>query len=126
MKYIQLIALIAVITSCGGQSQSDDINYGRITVDQAKELLAQDELIAKIDLRTPSEWEGGIIDGAQLIDFNAGIFEQNLPDLDKDKTYFIYCRSGGRSGKALKMMKAQGFDKVYELKGGYNAWSAQE
>ena len=38
--------------------------------------------------------------------------------LDKDKTYFVYCRSGNRSSKSISIMKNYGIKDIYDLKGG--------
>ena len=42
--------------------------------------------------------------------------------LDKDIVTLVYCKSGGRSGKAAKIMIELGFRIVYDLKGGYSNW----
>ncbi|MDX5420555.1 MAG: rhodanese-like domain-containing protein, partial [Hymenobacteraceae bacterium] len=50
-----------------------------------------------------------------------GQFQNALGSLDKDKEYFVFCRSGNRSGSACELMSAQGF-KCYNLAGGIGAW----
>jgi rhodanese-related sulfurtransferase len=45
-----------------------------------------------------------------------------LEELDKDKTYFVYCLAGGRSAQACGIMKQLGFEKVYNLVGGISQW----
>lgn len=77
-----------------------------------------------IDLRTDEEVAEGKVSGATQLDFYSDDFEENLQKLDKSVTYYIYCRSGGRSGKTLSKMKELGFDKVYDMQGGMNAWLA--
>ena len=73
-----------------------------------------------IDVRTPGEYEGGFIPNAINIDFNGADFKSQIDKLDKTKPVAIYCHSGGRSGKALKMMKGMDFTTVLELEGGYS------
>jgi phage shock protein E len=72
-----------------------------------------------IDVRTEDEFASGHL---QLADHNfdvmSGEFEQKLDSLDKNNTYYLYCRSGNRSGKATKMMKQRGFEHVHNI-GGY-------
>jgi rhodanese-related sulfurtransferase len=75
-----------------------------------------------MDLRTPPEIAQGKIEGAIDLDFKTADFQDGLANMDKNTPVFIYCRSGGRSGKALKMMKNAGFKEVYDLKGGILAW----
>ena len=78
-----------------------------------------------VDVRTPEEYDAGHIEKAVNIDFLAEDFEDAIQKIDKDRPVFIYCRSGGRSGRASKLMKELGFKKVYDLEGGYLNWSDQ-
>lgn len=77
-----------------------------------------------IDVRTPDEFNGGHLKGAVNIDFNADNFEAEIAKADKSKPVFVYCLSGGRSGKAAELMSKQGFKEVYDMKGGMLAWRA--
>ena len=74
-----------------------------------------------LDVRTAAEVRGGTIPGALNIDFLSPTFMKNVQQLDKDVTYFVFCRSGGRSAQACKMMHQQGFD-VRNLSGGIGAY----
>jgi len=74
-----------------------------------------------IDVRQPEEWEEGTIPGVQKIVLSE--LEDHLDRLDKDKTYVMVCRSGGRSGRATQMMSSQGFDKLINFDGGMLAWN---
>lgn len=78
-----------------------------------------------IDVRTPEEFAEGYIENAINIDFYAETFRDELNKLDKDKTYFIYCRSGNRSGSALAIMAELNFREVYNLSGGITAWGRE-
>ena len=71
-----------------------------------------------LDVRTPGEFRAGHIDKAFLIDFENQSFLSEIKKLDPAKTYFVYCRSGNRSGQAISQMKANGIKNIYELKGG--------
>ena len=62
------------------------------------------------------------IEGAINLDFNSETFKKDLDKLDKNNTYFIYCRSGNRSGRAMTVMKELGFKEVYNLSVGINEW----
>ena len=79
-----------------------------------------------IDVRTPQEFAEGYIENAVNIDFYAETFRDELDNLDKNKTYLIYCRSGGRSGRALDMMAELRFKEVHNILGGILAWNAEE
>ena len=76
-----------------------------------------------IDVRTPVEYQEGNIQGSLLIDYKDDSFKSEINQLDKNATYLIYCRSGGRSSKATDYMISQGFQDVINLEGGYLDWS---
>jgi rhodanese-related sulfurtransferase len=76
-----------------------------------------------LDVRTPGETASGIIPGAIEMDISAANFPSSLDDLDKSKPVLVYCRSGNRSGQAMRQMSAMGFKEVYNLNGGIMAWS---
>jgi rhodanese-related sulfurtransferase len=77
-----------------------------------------------IDVRTPSEVASGYLKSTQLfIDINSNDFKQKMNGLDKEKTYIVYCRSGGRSSSAANYMIQNGFKHVYNLSNGLMNWS---
>jgi len=75
-----------------------------------------------LDARTPQEVREGHIEGAINLNFYDSDFREQLESLDESKPVYVYCRSGGRSGRAAKMLRAAGFPKVYDLEGGILAW----
>lgn len=79
--------------------------------------------VVVLDVRTPVEAAAGKIENAKVINVLAEDFEQNIKQLDRDKTYLVYCRSGRRSANACNIMANSGFKKLYNLEGGYNAWN---
>ncbi|WP_158607317.1 rhodanese-like domain-containing protein [Rhodohalobacter sp. SW132] len=71
-----------------------------------------------IDVRTQNEFDQGHLAETDLhYDFNSGEFEEKVDDLDKDKTYYLYCRTGNRSGQAADIMKKHGFENVHNIGG---------
>ena len=77
-----------------------------------------------LDVRTPNEYNGGSIPGSKNMDCTASDFQAKVQKLDPDKTYFLFCRSGGRSGGAVKLMEKMGF-KSFNLVGGISSWPKQ-
>ncbi len=75
-----------------------------------------------VDIRTPEEYQSGHIEGAINIDYYAPDFKEQVSQLDKNKKYLYYCRSGHRSREAEVLAKTFNFSEVYELDGGINAW----
>jgi rhodanese-related sulfurtransferase len=79
--------------------------------------------VITLDVRTPIEFAEGHIEGARLIDFQSGNFENEIAALDKNATYAVYCRSGNRSGQAVKVMQDAGFSNVFNMNGGVIDWA---
>ena len=78
-----------------------------------------------VDVRTLDEFKEGKIGKPFLIDFYDQDFTKKLLELDKEKTYLLYCRTGGRSLSALNFMKENGFENIYHLTGGIEAWNEE-
>jgi rhodanese-related sulfurtransferase len=76
-----------------------------------------------LDVRTAPEIEEANIAGHIAIDIQKPGFTEKVGELSKDNAYFIYCRSGNRSGQACRYMATQGFTKLYNLKGGMLEWA---
>ena len=71
-----------------------------LTQEQWSEQLNNDDNAVIIDVRTDAEFEEGYIPGAVQIDiFNGAEFLRRAKELDPEKNYYVYCRSGGRSGQ---------------------------
>ena len=77
-----------------------------------------------VDVRTEAEVADGMMARAKHIDFYGPNFLSEMEALGKNKPLYLYCRSGGRSAKALEMLKAEGFTRVHHLEGGFMAWKA--
>lgn len=78
-----------------------------------------------LDVRTPDEYNEGNSPFAKNIDFYSPDFRNTIGKLDKNATYFLYCRSGNRSGQTLGIMKSMGFREVYDLAGGWSGNAKQ-
>ncbi|HEY51123.1 MAG TPA: rhodanese-like domain-containing protein [Dehalococcoidia bacterium] len=123
-----LLFITAITSSCVGQVEASRPILEDITASEAFSLIEHnrdnpDFII--LDIRTPEEFYEGHIENAVNIDFYADTFRDDLDALDKDKTYFIYCRSGNRSGRAMSLMKDLGFNEVYNLSVGIKEWVAE-
>jgi len=76
-----------------------------------------------IDVRSPEEEVEGFIEGATVINIMGPDFAEDIKALDRDQTYLVYCRSGNRSSTACGFMASNGFEKLYNLDGGIQAWN---
>ena len=91
----------------------------------AAEIIETDTGEIVLDIRTPDEYDQGIIEGAINIDFYDDDFAVQLDALDKDAHYVVYCNSGNRSGQANSIFEDLGFTDVTEIAGGITAWYAE-
>lgn len=88
-----------------------------ISTEEFKEKRAETEGIV-IDVRTKDEYdEGHLAETDHQFDLMNGEFQSQLESLSKEETYYLYCRSGNRSGQAARIMKNAGFENVYNVGG---------
>lgn len=115
---IKKLIILGILLFLACKPQSKDIH--NISVEELKVQLTKN--IQLVDVRTPKEWEGGIIKGALKINVISDDFETKASEqLDKSQPVYLYCRSGVRSLRASEILKNKGF-KVYNVEGGYNEW----
>ena len=79
-----------------------------------------------IDVRTPEEYEDCHIEGARNINIKSEAFLTEIENLSKTDTLLVYCRSGRRSLYAAQVMVSFGFQKIYDLEGGFLNWESEE
>ncbi|MEE9361663.1 MAG: rhodanese-like domain-containing protein [Cellulophaga sp.] len=94
-----------------------------LTQEVWKEQVFNDKDAIIIDVRRPEEWETGIIESAvmmNVMDFEG--FKRKASQLDSNKNYYLYCRSGARSIKACQALETLALDKTYNLLGGILEW----
>jgi rhodanese-related sulfurtransferase len=117
-KVIALIASVLLLAGCSSSASG----VTNMNVSEFSQKITETGVVT-LDVRTPGEFAEGHIEGAQLIDFQSGNFENEISSLDKNATYAVYCRSGNRSGQAVKVMHDAGFHNVYNLNGGVIDWA---
>jgi rhodanese-related sulfurtransferase len=84
--------------------------------------LKEDNNAVLIDVRTPWEYQQGHIPNSKLINIASPEFSEEIEKLDKNKNYYLYCRSGNRSYYAGMYMLKIGFTNVYNLQSGILDW----
>jgi len=87
-----------------------------------KNIIDSDNKIILIDVRSKQELDEKMINGVLNYDFNSDEFEKSILSLDKEKTYYMICRSGRRSGITTELMLENGFENVLNIKGGMIKW----
>jgi rhodanese-related sulfurtransferase len=78
-----------------------------------------------LDVKSPEEYSEAHIDKAENIDYNSSSFKAEVEKMDKNKKYLVYCRSGHRSSKAVKIMIKLGFTDLHSLNGGIRKWKKE-
>ena len=84
----------------------------------------EDPYFMILEVRGPAEHAEGHVKGCVLIEFQSPDFQKNLEELDRDKSYLVYCRSGVRSAKAAKVMEEMGFKNICTMDKGFTNWVA--
>ncbi|MFO7594376.1 MAG: rhodanese-like domain-containing protein [Pseudomonadota bacterium] len=74
-----------------------------------------------IDVREPVEIAQGSIPGAEPIPMSS--LGNRLSEIDQDEQIVFICRSGARSGQVVAYLAQNGFDNVYNLRGGVIGWA---
>ena len=99
--------------------------YNNLIGSEFKEAIDQDDSVVLIDVRTEGAFRNGHIPEAILFNMFSPDFQQKIKSLDRNKKYFIYCRSGARSAHACSMMAHMGFKELSNLYGGLFDWNGK-
>ena len=98
-----------------------------LSQEEWREQISNDDNAVILDVRTELEMEEGYIPEARNIDIYKGQeFLEELDKLDKEKHYYVYCRSGARSAQACTLMDQKGFKETYNLVGGFSKWEGEK
>jgi sulfur-carrier protein adenylyltransferase/sulfurtransferase len=103
-------------------SAANTMHPDEVTVHDLKKALDNPQLgIQVLDVREPDEYQIARINGAHLVPLST--LPQRFTELDPNHAYYIHCKAGGRSLKAVQFLREQGFQKLKSVKGGITAWS---
>jgi rhodanese-related sulfurtransferase len=135
IKNVLSLSMLFLLFACGNSESGSNAVAQQESAQSMKQVVedvnaatfskmkeeAGDEAIV-LDIRTPREWNGGIISGAVKLDFYGDDFRKELEKLPRDKKILVYCASGGRSKNAQQIMASLGFQEIYNLEGGMSGW----
>lgn len=97
-------------------------NINEIEAPQLADLMQTGEReLRVIDVRQPNEVAAGVIPGAETIPLHT--LPLRLAEFHPEEELVMVCRSGARSAQACAFLQQQGFNKVFNLKGGMIGWS---
>jgi adenylyltransferase/sulfurtransferase len=110
---------------CGTSAPPEaTVNEGiEITVRDYQALRARGEAHQLVDVREPHEHRIARFEDAVLIPLRT--LPERLKELDRDRLIVLHCHIGARSMAALEYLKAQGFTRLKNLRGGIDAWSRE-
>tara|TARA_B100000953_G_scaffold178661_1_gene147186 strand:- start:186 stop:572 length:387 start_codon:yes stop_codon:yes gene_type:complete len=119
-KLFTAVLLISIlISSCAiGQITND------IDIDEFRKKMVSEKYVL-VDVRTEKEFDDGHIEDALNIDYFSATFSDEISNIGLEKPVLVYCRSGNRSGKSMRIMSDLGFKEVYNLIGGIKGWKAK-
>lgn len=122
MYRLLLFFTIILSISCGDKNT---IIYEKIDILNLNNILNDKDIIV-LDVRTLEEINAGYIPNSTFIDYYDENFENKINLIDRRKKIYILCKSGGRSVKAANLLSQKGFQKVYNLEGGFMRWIANK
>ncbi len=136
IKYIVLIVLTSVLVlglsviynGYTLKKENKGSRFREITAKDAYDSLKIKSLennLIIVDLRTPGEFEEEHIKGAASLNYFDKVFNDKLASLDKNKSYYIYCKAGRVSSKVINKMKNEGFREAHAISGGLKEWKSQ-
>lgn len=106
------------------QSQENGLEHSRvIEPSELHQRLQRGDEVVLIDVRDPVEQQVSALPGALVIPLER--LGQRIKDLDPEREYVLFCRTGVRSARGVRQMTAAGFSKVKNLRGGLNAWAEE-
>ena len=119
-----ITGLIDYESFCGvnPDDQTHAMHSDEVTVQQMKQALENANLgIQVIDVREANEYQIAHVKGATLLPLSQ--LAQRFDELNPDQPYYLHCKMGGRSMRALEFLRQQGFKSLKSVAGGITAWS---
>ncbi len=114
---LALVTMLVMLVSCSGQA-----TYTDVSVEEAKEMIARQEVVL-LDVRNVDEYNSGHIPDTLLIPLPE--LESRLDELNPSNRILVYCRSGNRSAQAAGILIDNGFVNVFNTEGGIVEWQAR-
>jgi adenylyltransferase/sulfurtransferase len=106
------------------QAERNQMHPDEVTVQEMKAALENPDLgIEVIDVREPNEQQIARVEGVPLLPLSQ--LPERFRELDPDQAYYLHCKAGGRSMRAVQFLRQQGFKNLKSVRGGIDAWSEQ-
>ncbi len=108
---------------CGVGQPAEPADAPEVTATEVKAMQDAGRPFVLLDVREPTEWEICHIEGARLIPLDE--LPQRVGELDAGQEIVVHCKSGGRSARAVDLLRRRGFSRVRNLRGGILAWAEE-
>jgi adenylyltransferase/sulfurtransferase len=118
-KLVDYEAFCGIPQAAAAEAQSSAVP--EITVEELKALRDRGEDFVLVDVREPHEF--AISAFAESVKIPLGTQPENLNRLSTADEIVVHCKLGGRSAKAVKLLREAGFRKVRNLAGGIDRWA---
>lgn len=119
IRFLHVFLWVAfTLAACTNEEKTAASLEPKVFAEQAQQGIV-------LDVRTPEEFTESHLPDARNIDYKNEAFKDSIQTLDKSKPYYVYCKSGVRSGKAAEIMREMGFTRVYNMEGGIDAWKKE-
>ena len=119
------LSIVLLLTSCM-YIRSKQNSMSDLSQNEWAQALTEQQQAVVLDVRTQEEFESGYIPKAINIDIQmVPSFIDEINSLDKNKSYYVYCRSGARSSQAVQLMRELGFNNTFNLLGGILDWEGE-
>lgn len=137
LTYVGVVVLAAVVVGIafvsqrfsnevsGQQAELVNVNANTLSPEEANNLVRANKSNKKfviLDVRTPEEFAEEHIENARNLSFDAENFKSEINKLHRNQKYLVYCKTGGKSGKTVNMMRENGLKEIYYLQGGLAKW----
>lgn len=99
------------------------MKFERIDINSAISKIDEDNIIV-LDIRDKESFKLGHINGA--INMSNANIDNFIYNTKKDKSIIVYCYHGNSSQSAAEFLVKSGFNNVYSLDGGYEAWEIRK
>lgn len=133
LSYFAAILFVLLIIA-PGMAATDKCTYTDVTVCDARDMIENEDVFL-LDVRIPTEYDSGHIEGATLIPYrnikepnpqlpNEELLPARIKELphNKNTKILVYCKSGTRSEEASSFLVAAGYKNVYNMDGGIVKW----
>ena len=116
LKRFAAVSLLGVVLLVCSKPEVESVSS-----DTAAAMFAQRQAVI-VDVREQQEWDEARIEGA--IHVPLGQLSSRLQELEpyRNTTLIVQCRSGRRSAEAFHIIKAAGYEHIYNLQGGIQSW----